>query len=54
MKSISHSDPLRSWIRHTQINKYNLETEQTNMNKFLETLREPDNFGSGINISDPV
>ena len=54
MKSISHSDPLHSWIRHTQINKYNLETEQTNMNKFLETLREPDNFGSGINISDPV
>ena len=54
MKSISHSDPLRSWTRHTQINKYNLQTEQTNMNKFLEWLGEPDIFGSGINISDPV
>ena len=53
MKSIGHSDPIRSWIRHTQINKY-LETEQTNMNKFLEWLGEPDIFGSGINISDPV
>ena len=54
IKSISHLDPLHSWIRHTQINKYDLATEYMNMNKFLEQLGKPDNFGSGINTSDPV
>ena len=54
VKSISQLDPLQSWIRHTQFNKYSLETEPANMNKFLGWLGEPDNFRSGINILDPV
>ena len=54
MKSISHSDPPQSRIRHTQFNKCNLATEYMHINKFLKLLEEPDDFGSGINILDPV